>query len=248
MISIELKNISKKYKNKFDKQFLFNSIKNQKKDILKKSGINNSSSEFYALQDINLKIIKNDIVGIVGRNGAGKSTLVQIMSGITAPTAGEIISTDQITPLFGFGSCFNSELTGRENIFLTGTAFGMKRVAIADRLNDIINFSEIETIDTPLKFYSNGMKARLGFSISIFIETDLLILDEAMSGGDVFFQKKCIEKLKDLIKLHNKTLILISHNESLMKELCNKVVVMKEGRIVLESDTETALDFYKTFT
>jgi len=203
------------------------------------------TKEFIALENINLKFHENEIVGIMGINGAGKSTLAKIMYGLTKPSSGCVITHRTIIALFGFGSCFNNELTGRENIYLNGTAYGLSKKQIDNHIDEIIAFSEIEEIDIQLKFYSNGMKARLGFSLVAYIESDILILDEALVGGDAYFQKKCIAKLKEIITRPNKTFIIVSHSENLLRELCTKIIVMKKGKLEFESDPVSAIEFYK---
>jgi ABC-2 type transport system ATP-binding protein len=167
------------------------------------------------------------------------------MYGLTKPSSGKIITDRTITALFGFGSCFNPELSGRENIYLNGTAYGLSKKEIDKNIDEIIAFSEIEEIDIQMKFYSNGMRARLGFSIVAYIESDILILDEALVGGDIYFQKKCEAKLKEMIARPNKTFIIISHNENLLNELCTKIIIMKKGEIEFESDPISAIEFYK---
>jgi ABC-type polysaccharide/polyol phosphate transport system ATPase subunit len=243
MVTLELQNISKTYFLRNKNIFLY--LK-KKLNFISRSNLSASHTKsFKALENINLKFYENEIVGIMGLNGAGKSTLTSIMYGLTKPSSGKIITDRTITALFGFGSCFNPELSGRENIYLNGTAYGLSKKEIDKNIDEIIAFSEIEEIDIQMKFYSNGMRARLGFSIVAYIESDILILDEALVGGDIYFQKKCEAKLKEMIARPNKTFIIISHNENLLNELCTKIIIMKKGEIEFESDPISAIEFYK---
>jgi ABC-type polysaccharide/polyol phosphate transport system ATPase subunit len=244
MVTLELQNISKTFFLKKERKG--RSLLKKITSFLYSSKTTKSlTKEFKALDNINLKFYENEIVGIIGINGAGKSTLANIMYGLTKPSSGKVITNRRIVALFGFGSCFNQELTGRENIYLNGTAYGLTKKQIDYHIDEIIAFSEIDEIDIQLKFYSNGMKARLGFSIVAYIESDILILDEALVGGDVYFQKKCVARLKEIIARANKSFIIISHSEGLLKELCTKIIVMKNGKIEFESNPISAIEFYK---
>jgi lipopolysaccharide transport system ATP-binding protein len=245
-LTLELKNVSKVFLLKKGRRGA-SLIKRIRSFSLNKDLYTKSLNKFTALEDINLKFYENEIVGIVGSNGAGKSTLVNIMYGLTEPTTGEVITNKRVVALYGFDSCFNGELTGRENIYLTSSAYGLNNKQIDSLVNEIIEFSEIKEIDIQIKFYSNGMKARLGFSIVAFIDADIFILDESLVGGDVFFQKKCVNKIKDMIKKPNRTFILISHEEGILNDLCSKIIVMNKGKIEFESDTVSGLEYYKRF-
>ena len=244
MIVLQLKNISKIFYLKKKRPFFFDF--RTLFDVLIEGMIERKPKpKFVALDDVSIKIYEGEVVGIIGSNGAGKSTLIKIIYGILKPTSGEILCESKITALFGFGSCFNMELTGRDNIFLTATAYGLSQSRIYECIDQIIAYSEIEEIDIQMKFYSNGMKSRLGFSILLYIESDILILDEALTGGDAYFQKKSIQSLKDLIQTPNKTVILISHNEGMIRELCTRVILMKKGKVLLDSLPVSALEYYK---
>lgn len=243
-VALELKNISKTFL-LTKKRKNTSIIKNISFYFSNQRAIDKDANTFVALRDINLKFYENEIVGIIGSNGAGKSTLTSIMYGLTEPSSGEIISQNRVTALFGFGSCMNIELTGRQNIYLTCAAYGFKKNQIDEYMNDIIEFSQIKEIDIQIKFYSNGMLARLGFSIIAFIDTDILILDESLVGGDIFFQKKCALKIKDIASKPNKTIILISHEGSFLNDLCDRIIVMESGQVVYESDPVSALAFYE---
>ena len=243
-VTLELKNIVKTFILR-KKGKNISTIKSISSYFFNQTVNNKDANTFVALRDINLKFYENEIVGIIGSNGAGKSTLTSLMYGLTEPSAGEIITNNRVTALFGFGSCMNIELTGRQNIYLTCAAYGLKKNQIEEYMNDIIGFSEIKEIDIQIKFYSNGMLARLGFSIIAFIDTDILILDESLVGGDIFFQKKCVLKIKDIASKPNKTIILISHERSFLNDLCDKIIVMESGQVVYESDPVSALAFYE---
>lgn len=240
MVSIELQNICKSFL--LDKKEKDYSIFDR---ILKLAGLK-KKARFIALKDINLKFYENEIVGILGENGAGKTTLVNIMYGITIPTSGRVVSEKKITALYGYGGCFNGELTGRQNIYLSGTAYGIRKKDLDRNIDKIIAFSEIKEIDIQLKYYSNGMKARLGFSIFSFIDSDILIFDESLVGGDFFFQNKCALILQEMIKRPHKTFFIISHDEGSLINLCNRIIVLKNGDVVFDGNPLKALEYYKS--
>ncbi|MFN7170943.1 MAG: ABC transporter ATP-binding protein, partial [Candidatus Omnitrophota bacterium] len=191
MYAIELENISKKYILKYEKGAFI-------KDILPRLFIPKEEKEFWALKDINLKIEEGACLGILGRNGAGKSTLLNIMAGISAPTEGKVRIKGKISTLLTLGAGFHPELTGIDNIYLNGVILGMKIKEIKERLNKIIEFSELgDFIKQPLYTYSSGMILRLGFSIVIHTDFDILLIDEIISVGDIPFQEKCIKKINE---------------------------------------------------
>lgn len=190
---------------------------------------------FWALSDINLDIEQGDRIGIMGRNGAGKSTLLKILTRITAPTKGSFHVKGRIASLLEVGTGFHSELTGRENIFMNGAILGMKRREIARKLDEIIEFSEIGVhIDTPVKRYSSGMHVRLGFSIAAHLESEILISDEVLAVGDIKFRQKAINKMRDLSVGQGRTVLFVSHFAGLVEELCNKGVILDNGKIIQE--------------
>lgn len=187
--------------------------------------------EFKALQNIDLEIKKGDILGIIGFNGAGKSTMLKVVSGILKPTKGSVSINGTIAPLIELGAGFDPELSGRENIYLNGAVLGISKKEMKNKIEEIIEFSELrEFIDTPVKNYSSGMYARLGFSIATCIEPEILIVDEILSVGDYRFQEKSKKRIEDMMK-KGTTIILVSHSIDDIKQLCNKVLWLEKGKI-----------------
>jgi ABC-type polysaccharide/polyol phosphate transport system ATPase subunit len=202
---------------------------------------------FKALNDVNFTIEAGEVVGIIGHNGAGKSTLLKHLAGISKPTQGEIIVRGSIAPLIEVGAGVNPELTGRENIFLNGAILGIPKKIIQQKLDEIIDFSELEQfIDTPVKRYSSGMTVKLGFSIATSLDADILIIDEVLAVGDLAFQRKCFDRMEDMIKRQGKTVLLVSHNIRQIQRLCNRVILLDHGRISMEGNPQTVCDnFYE---
>ncbi|MEJ7912606.1 MAG: ABC transporter ATP-binding protein, partial [Chitinophagaceae bacterium] len=179
------------------------------------------ASHIWALKDINFKIRAGETWGIVGNNGAGKSTILKILSRIIRPTEGYIKGTGKISSLLEVGTGFHQELTGRENIFISGNMLGMKKHEISDKFNQIVEFSGIEAfIDTPVKRYSSGMYIRLAFSVAAHLEPDILIVDEVLAVGDADFQKKCLGKIQSMSGKQGRTVIMVSHNLQAITNLC----------------------------
>jgi|APLak6261659701_1056019.scaffolds.fasta_scaffold01287_1 lipopolysaccharide transport system ATP-binding protein len=202
---------------------------------------------FKALDDVNFTIEEGEVVGIIGHNGAGKSTLLKHLANISKPTKGKVIVRGSVAPLIEVGAGVNPELTGRENIFLNGAILGIPKKIIQQRLDEIIDFSELEQfIDTPVKRYSSGMTVKLGFSIATSMEADILIVDEVLAVGDLAFQRKCFDRMEELIKKQGKTVLLVSHNIRQIQRLCNRVILFDHGRINMEGDSQAVCDsFYE---
>ena len=193
-------------------------------------------SHFWALKDIELEIKQGDRVGIIGPNGCGKSTLLKILSRITAPTNGQFRFRGRLISLLEIGTGFHGDLTGRENIYLNGTIMGMKPAEIKQRLDEIIDFSELgEMIDTPVKRYSSGMYVRLAFSVAAHLESEILIVDEVLAVGDAAFQRKCTSKMLEVAG-QGRTLIFVSHDMDAINRICNRAVHMAHGRIIEDSE------------
>ena len=200
---------------------------------------------FMALNGINMTVYKGDTIGIIGRNGAGKSTLLKLISRVTAPTEGKIELFGRVVSLLEVGTGFHEELTGRENIYLNGAILGMKREEVSAHIDDIIDFSEIrEFIDTPVKRYSSGMHVKLAFSVAAHLDSEIMIMDEVLAVGDIAFQKKCLDKMKETAQKAGKTVLYVSHNMSTIRQLCNRCVVLDEGKVIFEGDTEEAVKIY----
>lgn len=204
-----------------------------------------SYNKFWALEDINLEINKGDVVGIIGFNGAGKSTMLKVVSGILKPTKGVSEIKGSIAPLIELGAGFDPELSGRENIYLNGAVLGFSKKVMRDKVDEIIEFAELEEfIDSPIKNYSSGMYARLGFSIATCVKPDILIVDEILSVGDYRFQEKSKKRIKDMMN-SGTTIIMVSHTIEQVEELCNKVVWLEKGRIKKIGGKEVTEEYQK---
>ncbi len=201
--------------------------------------------EFWALKNIDLKIERGEVVGIIGSNGAGKSTLLKILSQITPPTEGEVVLRGRVGSLLEVGTGFHPELSGRENIFLNGAILGMKKREIEKKFDQIVDFAGIEKfLDTPVKHYSSGMYVRLAFSVAAHMEPDILIVDEVLAVGDAEFQKKCLGKMDEITKQEDRTILFVSHNLEAIRDLCNKCLVLTNGQISFLGKTEEAILHY----
>jgi lipopolysaccharide transport system ATP-binding protein len=201
--------------------------------------------DFWALNDISFKVNQGERVGIIGRNGAGKSTLLKILSGITEPTTGKAAIYGRIGSLLEVGTGFHPELTGRENIFLSGAILGMSRFEIKTRFDEIVAFAEIEKfLDTPSKRYSSGMYMRLAFAVAANLNTDILIIDEVLAVGDVDFQKKCLGKMDSVSKQEGRTVLLVSHNMAMITNLCNRAILLNAGKIHKDGPPDEVIPHY----
>jgi ABC-2 type transport system ATP-binding protein len=206
----------------------------------------NKKRSFSALDHINLKIKAGEIFGVIGRNGAGKSTLLKVMSRVLIPTEGRVVTCGQVYPLLQLGAGFHPELTGRENIFLNGTLFGRTRVEIEDKFQSIIDFSEIsEFINAPVRTYSSGMQARLGFAVASAWQPEILILDEVFSVGDVAFQQKCQDRMREF-REKGTTTVIVSHNPELITSLCKRALWLDKGKMVALGNSDKITQQYKT--
>ncbi|MBP5547913.1 MAG: ABC transporter ATP-binding protein [Bacteroidales bacterium] len=204
-----------------------------------------SSEYVYALKDINLEVQQGDVLGIIGKNGAGKSTLLKLLSRVTAPTTGKIYTKGRIASLLEVGTGFHGELTGRENIYMNGSILGMKKWEIDKKLDEIIDFSGCERyIDTPVKRYSSGMMVRLGFAVAAHLDPEILVVDEVLAVGDAEFQKKAIGKMQDVSKGEGRTVLFVSHNMAAVKNLCQKGVVLKDGKVDYLGTAIESIDHY----
>jgi len=187
--------------------------------------------EVWALQDVHLDIYQGEAFGIVGRNGAGKSTLLKVIARVLRPTTGRVWVRGRVAPLLELGGGFHPELTGRENVFLNGTLLGRTRQEIEERLDWIVDFAELEDfIDTPLRTYSTGMIARLGFAVATAWEPDILIVDEVLAVGDEVFQRKCRDRIAEFQR-HGTTILMVSHSTSTVEALCHRAVWLDHGRV-----------------
>lgn len=202
-------------------------------------------SIFWALKDVSFEVKKGEVLGIIGKNGAGKSTLLKILSLITEPTSGKIEIYGRVASLLEVGTGFHPELSGRENIFMNGTILGMTRREIDSKLDEIISFSGVEKfIDTPVKFYSSGMKVRLGFSVAAHLDPEILIIDEVLAVGDYEFQKKCLGKMEDVSKNLGRTVLFVSHDLNAIESLCENCVRIDNGEIIDSGNTKNVIENY----
>lgn len=200
---------------------------------------------FMALNGIDLTVYKGEALGIIGGNGAGKSTMLKLLSRVTAPTEGEIDIYGRITSMLEVGTGFNGEMTGRENVYLNGAILGMTKAEIDAKMEDIIDFSEVrEFIDTPVKRYSSGMYVKLAFSVAAHLDSEIMIMDEVLAVGDMAFQKKCLDKMRDAAKKEGRTVLYVSHNMNTIRQLCDRCVVLDKGKVVFQGDVEEAIAVY----
>lgn len=201
--------------------------------------------EHYALRDVNFEVKMGEAVGIIGTNGSGKSTILKIITGVLNPTGGAVHVNGRISALLELGAGFNPEYSGLENVYLNGTMIGFSREEIDAKLDDILSFADIgEFIYQPVKTYSSGMFVRLAFAVAINIEPEILIVDEALSVGDVFFQSKCFRKFEEF-KKQGKTILLVSHDLSSISKYCDKVILLNKGTKVDEGSPKAIIDLYK---
>lgn len=204
------------------------------------------SEYVWSLRDINFEIEQGDAVGIIGRNGAGKSTLLKLLSKVTKPTTGRILTKGRIASLLEVGTGFHPEMTGRENVFLNGAILGMTRKEITRKFDEIVDFSGVERyIDTPVKRYSSGMYVRLAFAVAANLESEILIVDEVLAVGDAEFQKKCLGKMGDVSKGEGRTVLFVSHNMTAVKELCSKGILLNQGLLNYQGDVANTIMEYQ---
>lgn len=202
--------------------------------------------EFYALQDVSFTVRKGECIGIIGRNGAGKSTLLQVLAETLYPTAGQVSINGKIAALLELGSGFNPEFTGEENIYMYGAILGLSNQQVKERYQQIVDFADIgDAISQPVKTYSSGMAMRLAFAVAAHIDADILIVDEALSVGDVVFVQKCYAFLRNFIKDH--TVILVTHDIASVRDLCGRVIWLKDGRIEADGDPRIVTDDYLAY-
>ena len=200
---------------------------------------------FLALDDINLEVKKGEALGIIGLNGAGKSTLLKLLSRVTAPTEGTISINGRIASMLEVGTGFHPELTGRENVYMNGAILGMTKAEIDKKFDEIVEFSEVaQFIDTPVKRYSSGMYVKLAFSVAAHLDSEIMIMDEVLAVGDMAFQKKCLTKMKEASQIDKRTVLYVSHNMNTIRQLCNRCIVLKKGRIIFDGDVEEAIGLY----
>jgi lipopolysaccharide transport system ATP-binding protein len=223
---------------------LSESLWNAVRDPLGRRRGGERADDFWALRDVSFEVPRGSVVGIIGRNGAGKSTLLKILSRITEPTLGRAELRGRVGSLLEVGTGFHQELTGRENILLSGAILGMKRAEILRKFDEIVAFADIgQFIDTPVKRYSSGMKVRLGFAVAAFLEPEILFIDEVLAVGDAEFQKKCLGKMSEIGK-GGRTVIFVSHSMPAIQRLCDRAILLDHGRVVVDGTTQEAVRRY----
>ena len=204
-----------------------------------------TDGKFWAVKDVSFSVQRGETLGIIGRNGAGKSTILKLLSGITAQDRGKLSVKGRMAALIEVGAGFHPDLTGRENVYLNGTILGLKRHEIRRLFDQIVAFAEVEPfIDTPVKRYSSGMYVRLGFAIAVFVNPDVLLIDEVLSVGDLAFQQKCLQRVQEL-KQTGTTMIFISHNLNAVQRICDRAILLSAGEVAAEGSVERAIQVYR---
>jgi len=223
--------------------------KDIKRFSLKKKGLNGLNAKvFKAVNGIDFEVEKGEIIGICGKNGSGKSTTLRAIAGIFSPDKGSINLHGNSISLLSIGVGFQKSLSGYENIFLSGMLLGFTETQIKEKLNDIIEFSELgDFIYKPVRSYSSGMYSKLAFSITAILETDIMLIDEVLSVGDIHFKQKSYNKMKELINDENRTVIIVSHSSKTLRELCDKVIWLHNGLIKKIGDPNEIMDEYEEF-
>lgn len=200
---------------------------------------------FTAVSNVNFSVAAGEAVGIVGGNGAGKSTLLKLLTRVTRPSSGRIVVGGKISSLLEVGAGFHHDLSGRENIFLAGAILGMSRRRIAEKIDDIVEFSELEAfIEKPVRTYSSGMLLRLAFSVGVYLDCEILAIDEAIAVGDAAFQRRCMDKIQTF-RRDGGTIVLVTHVEAHLREVCDRALLMDKGMLVFDGPTDTALKRYE---
>ncbi|MGL4571559.1 MAG: ABC transporter ATP-binding protein [Clostridium sp.] len=234
--AVEFNNVVKEYK-------LYKDDKDRFKDLF----WGKRYTPYRAIDNIDLKLPQGEVIGILGKNGSGKSTILKMVTGVVYPTEGEIIVNGKVSALLELTAGFDLELTGRENIYLKGYSMGMVRSEINKKIDDMIDFSELgDYIEQPVRMYSSGMKARLGFAIAVNIDPDILVVDEALAVGDEIFRQKCMNRM-DKFRDEGKTILFVSHSLPQMRDFCTKGVWLHQGQIIAEGDIDEIANMYKHY-
>ena len=234
-IAISLNNVSKCFKR-------YNRPVDRLKEILLPS--KSYAQEFWALRDVSFEIMKGETMGIIGRNGAGKSTLLQLICGTLTPTSGEVQVHGRVSALLELGAGFNPEFTGRDNVYMNGAIMGLSKVEVDERFDNIAAFADIKDfIDQPVKTYSSGMYVRLAFASAIHVDPDILIVDEALAVGDMFFQAKCMSRMRQMMD-NGVTVLFVSHDSGAVKSLCNQAVLLDKGKLLGHGSADEVVEQY----
>ena len=236
-VAIQIKNVYKSFNVYYDRA-------NTLKERLLFLGKRNKKERREILKNINVDIKKGETVALIGVNGSGKSTLLKLMTKIIYPNKGSIITNGKLTSLLELGAGFHPDFSGRENIYFNASIFGLTKKEIDKRLNQIIEFSELENfIDNPVRTYSSGMYMRLAFSVAINVDADILLIDEILSVGDQHFQEKCFNKMREL-KREGKTMVFVTHSLGAARDLCDRAIWLYQGEVKMDGDTNKVIDEY----
>ena len=236
-IAINIQNVKKSFK-------VYNDKGNTLKERLIFFKSRNAHTRHEVLKGVSLEINKGDVVGLVGQNGCGKSTLLKLMTRIIYPDSGSITVKGKVSSLLELGAGFHPDMSGRENIYINASIFGLTRKEIDSKIDQIIEFSElIEFIDSPVRTYSSGMYMRLAFSVAINVDADILLIDEILSVGDEHFQNKCFNKMLEL-KNEGKTMVFVTHSMDSVKKLCDRTIWLKDGKIKMDGNTNDVVEKY----
>jgi ABC-2 type transport system ATP-binding protein len=224
---VKVDNVSREYRKYYQRTF---------KEFLTDRHAKNFNTVFWALKDVSFEVKEGSTLGLIGRNGSGKSTLLKIISGVLTPSAGQVFRPVSTAALLELGAGFQPDMTGRENIYLNSSILGRSKKDTSLVIDEIIDFSGIrDFIDTPVKFYSSGMYARLGFAIAIHTDPELLLVDEILAVGDAPFQKKCLDKIKEM-QNEGRTIILVTHDSSTVQTFCDSAVLLDHGKLISQGD------------
>lgn len=236
-VTIKVENVSKIYK-------MYNDPKDRFREVVQK-GRKKYGRDHYALNDVSFEVKEGELLGIIGVNGSGKSTLLKIITGVLKPTKGRVTVNGKISALLELGAGFNPEYTGVENIYFNGLVMGFSRKEMDEKVQGIIEFADIgEFIDQPVKTYSSGMLVRLAYAVAVSIEPDILIVDEALAVGDVYFQMKSMSKMEELFR-KGKTVIFVSHDTASVRKLCNTAIYLDKGKIIARGTAKEVVDLYE---
>jgi ABC-type polysaccharide/polyol phosphate transport system ATPase subunit len=233
--AIEFERVTKRYTKLRDESMLLRSIlpfHRTKQD------------ELLALHDVSFTVEPSETIGVLGRNGAGKSTLMRLLAGVTSPSEGRVRLRGRTAPLLSVGVGFHQEMSGRENVFVNGMLLGLSKSEINERFDDVVDFAELDDfIDTPVKFYSSGMYMRLGFSVAIHVNPQILLLDEVLAVGDIAFQLKCFDRMRELQR-RGTTIVMVSHNMHAVRLMCPRVILLRKGRLEFDGDADAAINHH----
>ena len=233
---VSVENVSREFRKYYQKTF---------KEFLTDRHAKNFNKVFWALKDVSFEVKDGSTLGLLGRNGSGKSTLLKIISGVLTPSNGQVTRPVATAALLELGAGFQPDMTGRENIYLNSSILGRSKKDTENVIDDIIDFSGIsEFIDTPVKFYSSGMYARLGFSIAIHTDPELLLVDEVLAVGDEPFQKKCLDRIQSMQK-EGRTIILVTHDTNTVAQFCDTAVALDHGTVLAKGDTTSVINAYR---